>query len=274
MEVCCACWGQRAVNCMFDVKAFAKRFWEDSGKVKALALPAISALGTLAKFLGNLWGVPEMKYVFDGISYAWALLPITIGLAVAYCVRLHEYNLVTASPVRDTLLADGVFYLVKARWPKTDDKLITFEEDEERRSSVEMARAEGTPEYTLLSERLQSLRQAAFDGKVTIWGVPHARNELTAGVFDEPSPAAIYKPIPKDHWEKFRVPPRLFLIYQPRKIHTSPPDDRDYIDVNSYCDLQVSKNQIELLARHLVTKGKPSAVTGRRAPSDGGRHGN
>jgi hypothetical protein len=127
---------------------------------------------------------------------------------------------------RDTWFKDAVFYVMNRRWPDDAEKPTMFE-------------SEG--EITRAASALAELRQAAFDGKLKVWGKP-TRKQMTMG---GDTSSGIYHEVFPHHWEHHLVNTTEILL-EPHQVYTT---RAMMIDDESFCALRVSGYQVISLWR-------------------------
>lgn len=224
-------WIERAKEICIDL-------YRDGYSLVGAIAPLVSIGFTLAKAY-------NLNVSLQGVSYAWALLPLVVWLAVAYIRRWLAYYQAEGSklPNRDKWFTEAVYYLVRGRWPAPTDRLFremdviesTGQYYEDLRRSANYDKMEGA---------VQNLRQAARDGEIAVWGFLNAQAVFNS--YLEPDRNAVFEEIENTHWRSYRVNPEQ-LQFKPEQVYTSEHGNGQLGD-RSACALKVSRRQIEALA--------------------------
>jgi hypothetical protein len=169
-------------------------------------------------------GISDNPSKHDGTPHA--------DMITAADVQSGRFRLVLPpDPIqRDTWFKDAVFYAMNRRWPDDAEKATMFEPD---------------GEITRAASALAELRQAAFDGKLKVWGKP-TRKQMTLG---GDTSSGIYHEIFPHHWEHHLVNTTEILL-EPHQVYTT---RAMMIDDESFCALKVSGYQVVDLWRKPAT---------------------
>jgi len=208
---------------------------------------------------------PDWLLLHSGQLF-WILLFLTIGLSAWRSYRAYEFSFVNLSsgkqpaqqlpaalpvgPKRDTWFQHAAFYVAFGVWPDVLKPIFLFGEGNQV--------PEG--EHVKLIEALQKLRQAAFDGELTVWGkfpvTPYG-----------PRQHSVFDTIPVAHWRDHAVDYMdLIRFNEPSHVRTTRNHEHS---PDAWCALQVSKLQAEALWPPKIGNGIPLKIlVGSGAPFD------
>ncbi|MFY9640552.1 MAG: hypothetical protein ACLP02_01940 [Rhodomicrobium sp.] len=217
-----------------------KRFieWCQVLSLIVAVLAIVTANSSSTALSNTLSFIPGLITRNSGIL-AWVFGYLSFGLWAWLRFRAYDHVFYKKPPgdasdgenknqkvVADTWFQHATFYVAFGKWPDPSKPVFKLPN-----SQVP------TEENIELLDTLKDMHQKAFDGELSVWG----KRPMTVTSLAVPN--ALFKPIPKEEWDKHRVE-YMDLINpdEPSRVHTS----IDFVQINNaWCELKVSRAQVE-----------------------------